>query len=181
MTGGRNDRERVEKPGAEMFSSARKIGELLAREMERDKHFYLFSPDETTSNRVDEVYEVSKRLWGLAQESWDMPEARDGRIVELLSENTLFAMMMGHIMNGEQAMMTSYEAFFSIIYAQIVQQIKFYKQCEDVDWRPKYPAVNLLSTSTCWRQDHNTRLLRNRKEKPRKKGKQLIINNCRSD
>lgn len=147
--------DRVERPGAEKFSIARKFGELLKDEFIKDPHFYLFSPDETTSNKLDAVFGVTERAWGMKQKSYDLPEAEDGRVVELLSENVLFATMMGHIMNGEQAMMTSYEAFFSVAMSQIVQQIKFFKQCDAVRWRPKYPAVNLLSTSTCWRQDHN--------------------------
>ena len=147
--------ERVENPGQEQFSIARKFGDLLRDRMKKDSHFYLFSPDETTSNKLDAVYDVSARLWGLPMEDWDLKEAKDGRIVELLSENTLFAVMMGHLMNGEQAMMTSYEAFFAVAMSQILQQIKFFKQSDEVAWRPKYPAVNLLSTSTCWRQDHN--------------------------
>ncbi|MBR3177397.1 hypothetical protein IKF27_01155 [Candidatus Saccharibacteria bacterium] len=153
----------IENPGAEQFSSAKRFGHLLALEMKRDPHLYLFSPDETTSNKLDETYEVSKRLWDLPEEIWDLPEARNGRIVELLSENTLFAMMVGHVLaNKEQAFMTSYEAFFQIISSQIVQHLKFLKQVEEAEWRKDedgnpetFPAINLLSTSTCWRQDHN--------------------------
>lgn len=153
----------IENPGAEQFSSAKRLGHLLALEMKRDPHLYLFSPDETTSNKLDETYEVSKRLWDLPEEIWDLPEARNGRIVELLSENTLFAMMVGHVLaNKEQAFMTSYEAFFQIISSQIVQHLKFLKQVEEAEWRKDedgnpetFPAINLLSTSTCWRQDHN--------------------------
>ncbi|MBR3204353.1 hypothetical protein IKF81_01570 [Candidatus Saccharibacteria bacterium] len=147
--------EKVERPGAEKINLARKFGSLLRARFEKDPRFYFFSPDETTSNRLDEVFSVEKRAWGLKREDFDLPEAADGRIVELLSENTLFATMIGHLSNGEQAMMASYEAFFSIIYSQILQQIKFYKQMDEVEWRKKWPAVNLLSTSTCWRQDHN--------------------------
>ena len=147
--------EKVDRPGAESFSPARKFGELIRKRMEKNPNFYLFSPDETTSNRLDEVFEVAARAWGMPKKNFDLPEAENGKIVELLSENTLFAVMVGHLMNGEPAMMTSYEAFFSVIMSQIVQQIKFFKQAENVAWRPKYPAVNLLSTSTCWRQDHN--------------------------
>lgn len=147
--------EKVENPGSEKFSPARKFGHLLRERLEKDPRFYLFSPDETTSNRLDEVFEVATRAWATKKESFDLPESESGRVVELLSENTLFAVMIGHIMNGEQAMMTSYEAFFSVILSQIVQQIKFFKQSDNVPSRPKYPAVNLLSTSTCFRQDHN--------------------------
>jgi xylulose-5-phosphate/fructose-6-phosphate phosphoketolase len=84
-----------------------------------------------------------------------LPESADGRIIEMLSENVLFSVMTGHLNNGEQAMMGSYEAFYSVVASQILQQIKFIKQSKLVPWRDPMPAVNLLSTSTCWRQDHN--------------------------
>lgn len=145
----------VDEPGVEKFSPARAIGAAMADYMSKHRDFYLFSPDETTSNKLDAVYEVSSRAWSLAQEKWDLPEAVDGQIVEMLSENTLFACMVGHLMQGEPAAMTSYEAFFPIITSQILQHIKFLNQCAEADWRPDYPAANLLSTSTCWRQDHN--------------------------
>lgn len=148
--------ERVERPGAEFYSSAEKIGELLAEQFRSDPHFYFFSPDETTSNRFDQIFAVEKRAWGdLVRESWDLPEAPEGRIVEMLSENVLFSVMTGHLMNGEQAMLGSYEAFLPIITAQLLQQMKFIKQSKAIEWRQPLPAVNLLSTSTCWRQDHN--------------------------
>lgn len=148
--------ERVENPGSELFSPAKKFGELLARELEQNPHFYFFSPDETTSNQFTAVFDVEKRAWSdLAVKTWDLPEDENGRIVEMLSENVLFSVMTGHLMNGEQAMMGSYEAFFPIITSQLLQQIKFIKQSKNVPWREPLPAVNLLSTSTCWRQDHN--------------------------
>ncbi len=147
--------ERVDNPGAESFSPARRFGELMRERLEKDPTFYVFSPDETTSNKLDAVYQSGERLWNLPEKEWDLPEAENGRIVELLSENTLFAAMVGHILNNEPAMMTSYESFFSVITSQILQQIKFFEQSDAVEWRPKYPAVNLLSTSACWRQDHN--------------------------
>lgn len=140
----------------ELYSPAKAIGELLTAEFERDPHFYFFSPDETTSNKFDQVFQVEKRAWGeLEQEEWDLPESANGRIVEMLSENVLFSVMTGHLLNGEKAMMGSYEAFFPIITSQLLQQMKFIKQSKGVDFREALPAVNLLSTSTCWRQDHN--------------------------
>lgn len=147
--------DRVENPGLEKYSPAERIGELLREEFERDPHFYFFSPDETTSNRFEAIYGVEKRAWGLKRESQDLPESANGRIVEMLSENVLFSLMTGHLMNGERAMMGSYEAFYPIITAQLLQQMKFIKQSLAVEWREALPAVNLLSTSTCWRQDHN--------------------------
>lgn len=145
----------VDNPGAEKFSPARRIGAAMANYMMHHRDFYLFSPDETTSNKLDAVYEISSRAWELPRKDWDLPESANGRIVEMLSENTLFACMAGHLMNGEPAAMTSYEAFFTIIAAQVLQHIKFLQQAEKVSWRPDIPAANLLSTSTCWRQDHN--------------------------
>ena len=137
-------------------STAKTLGELLKNEMKENKNLYFFSPDETTSNKLDAVYDVTERAWSnLPKMPQDLKESDDGRIVELLSENTLFAVMLGHILAGEPAVMTSYESFFSIITSQILQHLKFLEQSEKVSWREKYPAVNLLSTSTCWRQDHN--------------------------
>ena len=147
--------ERVEHPGTQKINVAKTFGRLLRERFEKDPKFYFFSPDETTSNRFTEVYDVEKRAWALPREEFDLPEAESGRIVELLSENALFAAMMGHLGNGEPAMMGSYEAFFSVVYSQIVQQIKFFKQLDSVAWQKPWPAVNLLSTSMCWRQDHN--------------------------
>ena len=138
-----------------LYSPAKKIGELLAAEFKKNPNFYFFSPDETTSNKFDQIFEVEKRAWAMPTKTWDLPESEDGRIVEMLSENVLFSVMTGHLTNGEPAMMGSYEAFFPIITAQLLQQIKFIKQAKEVEWRAPMPAVNLLSTSTCWRQDHN--------------------------
>ena len=145
----------VEHPGKDSFSPARRIGAMMASYMIRHKDFYLFSPDETTSNKLDATYEVTSRLWDLPKSDWDLPEAPNGRIVEMLSENALFACMVGHLMNGEPAAMTSYESFFTIIASQVMQHIKFLQQSSVVEWRKPIPAANLLSTSTCWRQDHN--------------------------
>ncbi|MBR3116068.1 hypothetical protein IKF30_02460 [Candidatus Saccharibacteria bacterium] len=148
--------ESIRKLGTEKYSPAKRIGELLAEEFKNNPHFYFFSPDETTSNKFDQIFTVEKRAWGdLPIEEWDLPEAANGRIVEMLSENVLFSVMSGHLANGEPAMMGSYEAFYPIITAQLLQQMKFIKQSKTVGWREPMPAINLLSTSTCWRQDHN--------------------------
>ena len=148
--------EHIENPGVETFSPAERVGELLADQFKKNPYFYFFSPDETTSNRFGAIYDVEKRAWGdLKRETWDLPSAPNGRIIEILSENVLFSTMTGHLMSGEQAMMGSYEAFYPIITSQILQHLKFVKQSREVTWREEIPAVNLLSTSTCWRQDHN--------------------------
>lgn len=147
--------DQVDNPGRDSFSPAKRIGATMAGYMLRHPDFYLFSPDETTSNKLDATYEISARAWSLPMADWDLPEAANGRIIEMLSENTLFACMVGHLMNGEPAAMTSYESFFTIIASQVMQHVKFLQQSAKVAWRPDIPAANLLSTSTCWRQDHN--------------------------
>jgi xylulose-5-phosphate/fructose-6-phosphate phosphoketolase len=147
--------DRVDNPGQERHSAAEMLGACLRDEMERSKDFYLFSPDETSSNRLDEVFEVTGRAWVREVLPWDKNLVADGRVVELLSENALFAVMAGHIFSGGKAAMTSYEAFFSIVGSQVNQHLKFLKQSKEISWRPEYNALNLLSTS-CWqRQDHN--------------------------
>lgn len=142
-------------PGRDSFSPARRLGDFLVAYLRHHPDFYLFSPDETTSNKLDALYDVTARAWDLPRAPFDLPEAGSGHIIEMLSENTLFACMTGHLISGSPAAMTSYEAFFSIITSQILQHLKFLQQSQSVSWRPAYPSANLLSTSTCWRQDHN--------------------------
>lgn len=142
-------------PGSEAFSSAEALATAIAKTMKNDPSFYLFSPDETTSNKLSAVYKASPRAWNLPTKAWDKSLAPSGRVIEMLSENTLFAVMAGHILSGGTAAMTSYEAFFPIISSQLDQHLKFIKQAKDIAWRPDYASANLLSTS-CWqRQDHN--------------------------
>ena len=74
-----------------LYSPAKRVGELLAVEFQKNPRFYFFSPDETTSNKFDKVFDVEKRAWSLPTKTWDLPEAEDGRIVEMLSENVLFS------------------------------------------------------------------------------------------
>ena len=146
---------RIEEPGKELASSAAVFGECLRDEMKRNQNFYFFSPDETTSNRLSAVFEASDRAWSRRIEPWDQHLAKDGRIIEMLSENTLFAVLTGHILSGGSGCMTSYESFFPIIGSQLDQHLKFIKQSMKCRWRSSVPALNLLSTS-CWqRQDHN--------------------------
>ncbi len=147
--------DRIDRPGSENGSSAQVFGEALRDTMQKYDDFYFFSPDETTSNRLATVFDASERAWGKRIEPWDLHLAKDGRIVEMLSENTLFAVLAGHILSGGRGCMTSYEAFLPIISSQLDQHLKFLKQSSRITWRKDVPALNILSTS-CWqRQDHN--------------------------
>ncbi len=145
----------VEHPGEEKHSIAQMFGECLRDEMRSHKDFYFFSPDETTSNRLTGVYDATNRAWLRKIESWDKYLSSNGRAIEMLSENTLFAVMAGHILSGGRGCMTSYESFLPIISSQVDQHLKFIKQSKEIEWRKRVNALNILSTS-CWqRQDHN--------------------------
>lgn len=142
-------------PGEEKCHIAGTFGTFLNEALDRDQDFYFFSPDETTSNRMQQVYDVTDRAWTREVKAWDKNLAPDGKVIEMLSENTLFAVLAGHILSGGKGAMTSYEAFLPIISSQLDQHLKFLKQSKEVSWRPYYNALNILSTS-CWqRQDHN--------------------------
>ena len=146
---------RIDNPGAERASSAQVFGECLREEMRRHDDFYFFSPDETTSNRLSSVFDASDRAWTCKIEDWDQHLAPNGHVVEMLSENTLFAVLAGHILSGGRGCMTSYESFLPIVSSQLDQHLKFLKQSSEIEWRKDVAALNILSTS-CWqRQDHN--------------------------
>ncbi len=146
---------KIDNPGAEQGSSAQVFGECLREEMRQYEDFYFFSPDETTSNRLADVFDATDRAWVREIKDWDQHLSPNGRVVEMLSENTLFAVLAGHILSGGRGCMTSYEAFLPIISSQLDQHLKFLKQSSEIEWRQSVPALNILSTS-CWqRQDHN--------------------------
>jgi xylulose-5-phosphate/fructose-6-phosphate phosphoketolase len=136
-------------------SSARKIGEILRNELAKDKDFRVFSPDETSSNKLDAIFEATDRAWLRPLKDWDKYMNPDGRVIELLSENTLFSLLVGYALTGRRGVFASYEAFLPIVSSQVDQYLKFLKQAAGVQWRKAVPALNILSTSVGWRQDHN--------------------------
>ena len=149
----------VETPGASLAENTRPLGALLRDVMRANaQSFRLFGPDETTSNRLDAVYEASKKVW-LAEtfpEDQDGGQlAPDGRVVEMLSETTLEGMLEGYLLTGRHGFFSSYEAFVHIIDSMFNQHAKWLSICNRVSWREEIASLNLLVTSTVWRQDHN--------------------------
>lgn len=144
-----------------------KVGELSSLAMnsvgkylrdvfkENPQTFRFFCPDETSSNRLDAVYEATDRAWLGPLKSWDKFMSPDGRIIEMLSENTLQGLLQGYILTGRHGVMSSYEAFMPIITSMVDQYSKFLAVAMKVDWRPNLPSINYVLTSTGWRQDHN--------------------------
>jgi xylulose-5-phosphate/fructose-6-phosphate phosphoketolase len=150
----------VEHPGQTQAQNTYILGEFL-RDVMRDNmnNFRVFGPDETASNRLQAIYEISKKTW-IAQfkpEDNDGGElSRDGRVMEMLSEHTLEGWLEGYILTGRHGLISSYEAFAHIIDSMVNQHAKWLEKCRtEVAWRAAISSLNILISSTVWRQDHN--------------------------
>lgn len=145
-------------PGTIGSSSMRRTG-LYLKEIfklnEGTKNFRLMSPDETYSNKLDAIFEVTKRAWQWSIEPWDKDLSPDGRVMEMLSEHNLQGLAQGYIMTGRHAIFASYEAFIQVIVSMMDQYSKFLNQSREVAWRGTIPSLNYILTSSGWRQDHN--------------------------
>ena len=156
----RNHAVTIEKPGAFEAEATYILGQFLRDVMrENMNNFRVFGPDETASNRLQAIYEATKKTW-LAEfkpEDLDGGElSLDGRVMEMLSEHTLEGWSEGYVLTGRHAFFASYEAFFHIIDSMFNQHAKWLEKCKtEVKWRASIPSLNLLVTSTVWRQDHN--------------------------
>ena len=149
----------VAKPAWNEAANTRPLGRFLRDVMKRNMHnFRVFSPDENTSNKLDAIYEVSKKLW-LAEylpEDLDGGElGPDGRVMEMLSEHTLEGWLEGYVLTGRHGFFSTYEAFVHVIDSMYNQHAKWLAISDHIDWRAPVPSINLLITSTVWRQDHN--------------------------
>jgi phosphoketolase len=146
-------------PGVTRAENTRVMGQFLRDTMRANMHnFRVFGPDENTSNKLTALYDVSKKLW-LEQrfpEDDDGGElAADGRVVEILSEHTLEGMLEGYLLTGRHGFLASYEAFVHVIDSMFNQHAKWLDVCNHLSWRESIASLNLLVTSTVWRQDHN--------------------------
>jgi xylulose-5-phosphate/fructose-6-phosphate phosphoketolase len=150
---------RVDKPGTARHMNTKPTGALLRDVMARNMdNFRVFGPDENSSNKLDAIYEVSKKLWlcDYLPEDADGGElSPDGRVLEMLSEHTLEGWYEGYILTGRHGFFATYEAFVHVIDSMYNQHAKWLSICEDIPWRARISSLNLLITSTVWRQDHN--------------------------
>lgn len=117
--------------------------------------FRLFCPDETNSNRLGAVFEVSDRAFMERTTNQDVGVSADGRVMEVLSENTCHGWLEGYTLTGRHGLFASYEAFAMISASQTVQHSKWLEEGARLPWRAKIPSLNILLTSTAWRNDHN--------------------------
>jgi xylulose-5-phosphate/fructose-6-phosphate phosphoketolase len=121
-------------------------------------NFRLFGPDETASNKLTAVYEATKKVWmaDYLPEDTDGAElSRDGRVMEMLSEHTLEGWLEAYLLTGRHGLLNTYEAFVHVIDSMFNQHAKWLEISKRLSWRAPVSSLNLLITSTVWRQDHN--------------------------
>lgn len=146
----------VPAPGGVMNESTRTMGRFL-RDVMRDnaENFRVFGPDETTSNRLDALFEVTARTWMAERFDFDEDLAPDGRVMEILSEHACQGWLEGYLLTGRHGLFSCYEAFIHIVDSMFNQHAKWLKVCNEIPWRRPIASLNILLTSHVWRQDHN--------------------------
>ncbi|MBF2028261.1 MAG: phosphoketolase family protein [Oscillatoriales cyanobacterium C42_A2020_001] len=149
----------VDKPGTVEAENTKPLGAFLRDVMKCNLHnFRVFGPDENTSNKLQAIYEVSKKFWiaEFLPEDLDGGElSPDGRVMEMLSEHTLEGWLEGYLLTGRHGFFSTYEAFVHVIDSMFNQHAKWLSICNHLSWRQDIASLNLLITSTVWRQDHN--------------------------
>ncbi|MEV0261122.1 phosphoketolase family protein [Streptomyces sp. NPDC050617] len=148
----------VDKPGAALHQPTRVLGGLLAQIMADTadrRDFRVVGPDETASNRLDALYAVTGKAWQAETLDTDEHLARDGRVMEVLSEHLCQGWLEGYTLTGRHGLFSCYEAFVHIVDSMVNQHIKWLKTARDLPWRRPVPSLNYLLTSHVWRQDSN--------------------------
>jgi xylulose-5-phosphate/fructose-6-phosphate phosphoketolase len=119
------------------------------------RNFRVFGPDETTSNRLDALFEVTDRTWLADRRPEDESLGPDGRVMEILSEHSCQGWLEGYLLTGRHGFFSCYEAFIHIVDSMFNQHAKWLKVCNEIPWRRPIASLNYLLTSHVWRQDHN--------------------------
>ncbi len=148
----------VPTPGSVKAESTRVLGTFLAEVMQANlesRNFRLFGPDETASNRLGAVIEVTGKAWMGDIESVDVDLSSNGRVMEVLSEHLCEGWLEGYLLTGRHGLFSCYEAFIHIIDSMFNQHAKWLKVCGEIPWRKPIASLNYLLTSHVWRQDHN--------------------------
>jgi xylulose-5-phosphate/fructose-6-phosphate phosphoketolase len=148
----------VGRPGAERHESTRQLGKMLRDVYVRNaeaKNFRLFCPDETNSNRLGNVFEAEKRCFVGRTLDIDDHLSPDGRVMEVLSEHLCEGWLEGYLLTGRHGLYATYEAFAMVSASMTVQHAKWLQDAVRLPWREPVASLNVLLTSTCWRNDHN--------------------------
>ena len=128
---------------------------LYGSNMPYNNTFRLFSPDETASNRLQAVFEQTDRCFMGPVLATDDHLSADGRVMEVLSEHLCQGWLEGYTLTGRHGVFATYEAFAMVSVSMAVQHVKWLQHAQDLPWRASVPSLNVLLTSTCWRNDHN--------------------------
>ena len=148
----------VERPASELHESTRQLGKMLRDIYVRNaeaRNFRLFCPDETNSNRLGNVFEVENRCFVGRTLGIDDHLTPDGRVMEVLSEHLCEGWLEGYLLTGRHGLFATYEAFAMVSASMTVQHTKWLQEAMRLPWRPPVASLNILLTSTCWRNDHN--------------------------
>ncbi len=148
----------VTQPGATLGEATRIMGNYLRDTMQLNMetaNFRIMGPDETASNRLSALFEVTNRTWMASIYDYDDHLAADGRVMEILSEHTCQGWLEGYLLTGRHGLFSCYEAFIHIVDSMFNQHAKWLKVCNEVPWRADIASLNILLTSHVWRQDHN--------------------------
>ena len=149
----------VPKPGSVEAQDMLELGDFVRdifKLNEEAKNFRIFGPDETMSNRLGNVFQVTNRDWNADMEAGDEFLAEDGRVVDsMLSEHMCEGMLEGYLLTGRHGFFASYEAFIRVVDSMCAQHAKWLKVCKDLPWREEIASLNLILSSNVWQQDHN--------------------------
>jgi len=148
----------VPEPGQVLGEATRVMGYLLREVMQLNKdvrNFRVMGPDETKSNRLGALFEVTNRAWMAEMQPEDDHLAPDGRVMEILSEHTWQGWLEGFLLAGRHGLFSCYEAFIHIVDSMFNQHAKWLKVSKEIPWRQPIASLNYLLTSHVWRQDHN--------------------------
>ena len=146
----------VDEPGTTSSEATRVLGGFLRDVIARNgESFRLFGPDETASNRLGDVFEVTDRAWDAETKPTDDHLAPDGRVMEVLSEHLCQGWLEGYLLTGRHGVFNCYEAFIHIVDSMFNQHAKWLKVTRGIPWRRPIASLNYLLSSHVWRQDHN--------------------------
>ncbi len=149
---------KIEKPGTTLGEATRVSGSFLRDVMKlnmESRNFRVFGPDETASNRLSALFEVTERTWAAESLPEDDHIATDGRVMEILSEHTCQGWLEGYLLTGRHGFFSCYEAFIHLIDSMFNQHAKWLKTTRHISWRAPIASLTYLLTSHVWRQDHN--------------------------
>jgi xylulose-5-phosphate/fructose-6-phosphate phosphoketolase len=146
----------VAKPATDTSEATRVLGTFLRDVIKANPStFRLFGPDETSSNRLDAVFEATDRTWIADTRPTDEHLAPDGRVMEVLSEHLCQGWLEGYLLTGRHGVFSCYEAFIHVVDSMFNQHAKWLKMTGEIPWRRPIASLNYLLTSHVWRQDHN--------------------------